>query len=199
VRRLTIAIVALTTLLSSCGADESGLIGYVPSFDKDVSNVVVGEISDSTTRPFAFKAATNEVLVVYFGYTNCPDLCPTTLYAVKSAKKKIGDDLAARVDLAMVTVDPERDTSEKLPKYLASFSDRFHAIVPATASELRTAENAFQVTSSVTKKSDGTVEVAHSATAYVVDDTGRVVVEWPFGLDADAMANDLRFVLSDEA
>ena len=198
-RRLKIAIVAMATLLTSCGADESGLIGYVPSFDKNVSNVVVGEVSDLTTKPFAFKAATNEVLVVYFGYTNCPDLCPTTLYAVKSAKKKIGDDLAARVDLAMVTVDPERDTSEKLPKYLASFSDRFHAIVPATDSELRKAEDAFQVTSSVTKKSDGTVEVAHSATAYVVDDTGRVVVEWPFGLDADAMANDLRFVLSDEA
>jgi protein SCO1/2 len=177
----------MTTLLSSCGADESGLIGYVPAFDKDVSRVVVGEVSDSTTKPFAFKAATNEVL------------CPTTLYAVKSAKKKIGEDLAARVDLAMVTVDPERDTSEKLPKYLASFSDRFHAIVPTTDSELRAAEDAFQVTSSVTKQTDGTIEVAHSATAYVVDDTGRVVVEWPFGLDADAMANDLRFVLSDEA
>jgi protein SCO1/2 len=152
------------------------------------------EVTQSETEQFEFIAPSDEVLLVYFGYTNCPDLCPTTLAAVRSAKRDIGD-LADRVKLAMVTVDPERDTKDVLPAYLSSFSDQYHALIPASEDELTAIKDAFQASSSVTKNPDGTVEVGHSTTTYVVDDQGVVVVEWPYGLTAKDMANDLQILL----
>lgn len=186
-------------LLVACGGkagDSASLRGYVPPSPKRVADVSVTEWTPDGARGFGFVARPGEVLVVYFGYTNCPDMCPTTMVAVKNAKNRIGPGLAGRVDLAMVTVDPARDKGENLSRYLGSFADRNHALVPADDNELEAAKAAFQVTSSVTEKSDGTAEVSHSASAYVVDDTGTVVVEWPFGLDAESMANDLMILLS---
>jgi protein SCO1/2 len=146
------------------------------------------------TDPFTFRADKGELLVVYFGYTNCPDMCPTFLVALKNAKRNIGD-LASRVDVAMVTVDPARDTADILPRYLSSFTDKFHALIPSTNEELSAVKDAFQATSAVTEI-NGKIEVAHSGTAYVVDDTGTVVIEWPFGLDTESMTNDLSILLN---
>lgn len=191
------AITASVALLVACSGNvSSALRGYVPPSPKNVADVSVTEWTPDGERRFGFVARPGEVLVVYFGYTNCPDMCPTTMVAVKNAKNRMGAGLAARVDLAMVTVDPARDKGENLSRYLGSFADRNHALVPADGAELEAAKAAFQVTSSVTEKSDGTAEVSHSASAYVVDDTGTVVVEWPFGLDAKSMANDLEVLLS---
>lgn len=187
---------ALLVACGGSGSSGSSLRGYVPPAPKNVGNVSVTEWTPDGAHDFGFVAQPGEVLVVYFGYTNCPDMCPTTMVAVKNAKNRIGDALAARVDLAMVTVDPARDEGENLSRYLGSFADRNHALVPADDAELENAKSAFQVTSTVTERSDGTAEVSHSASAYVVDDTGTVVVEWPFGLDAESMANDLEILLS---
>lgn len=185
---------ALGLSLTACGNDSSNsLLGYVPAVAPSSVGITVTEQPGNT--PFELKAQPNEVLIVYFGYTNCPDVCPTTMVAIKNAKKKIGV-LADRVDLAMITVDPERDTAEILPKYISSFSSRFHALVPATDSELRTAEKVFGASSSVTKV-NGKVEVVHGGTAYIVDETGTVIDQFPFGLDAQSMANDLTILLNE--
>ena len=109
-------------LLQSCGSKDSSLVGYIPPSEKQVSTVTATEVTDDASQDFQFIAPSGEVLVVYFGYTNCPDLCPTTLAAVRSAKRDIGS-LADQVNLAMVTVDPERDTKDILPAYLSSRSD----------------------------------------------------------------------------
>lgn len=180
--------------ISACGGGDATLTGYTPPSEKDVSSVRATQVTDSSESEFQFVAPDNNLLIVYFGYTNCPDLCPTTLAAVRSAKKQIGDD-AQSVKLAMVTVDPGRDTKDVLPAYLASFSDQYHAIVPKSDEELTEIKDVFQASSSVTKNADGSIEVGHSATTYVVDDRGKVVVEWPYGLTADDMANDLKILL----
>jgi protein SCO1/2 len=177
----------------SCSNSNDSLDGYIPPSPKNVSTATVHEAGSST--PMTFVPAAGEVLIVYFGYTHCPDLCPTTMVAVKNAKKKIGE-LAAKVDLAMITVDPARDTDEILSRYLASFSDRYHALVPTSDAELRAVEKHFQATSSVTNV-DGEIQVVHGGTAYVVDSTGTVVVEWPFGLDSVSMAHDLTILLTE--
>lgn len=196
IKAVLTAVVA-TTLLAACGSDQPGLLGYVPPTEKLVSGVTVTEVSASgEASPFTFLPPRGDVLVVYFGYTNCPDLCPTTLFAVRTARNRLGD-LADRVDLAMVTVDPARDTADVLPAYVASFTERSHALIPRSDAELRAAEAAFRASSSVETLADGTVQVSHTTVAYVVDDTGRVVVEWPFGLEPEAMANDLRLLLGD--
>lgn len=188
------SLVGIPVVMSSCGTDATNdFYGYLPPSEKNVSSVSVRESGKS--EPFTLKAAAGEMLIVYFGYTNCPDMCPTTMVAVRNAKQKIGD-LATRVDLAMITVDPERDTENILPRYLSSFSNKFHALVPDSDAQLRNAESAFQTTSSVTK-TNGEIKVTHGGSAYVVDDTGKVVVEFPFGMDAKSMAHDLQILLTE--
>lgn len=179
--------------LSSCSsASEPVLVGYVPPADK---NVAAASITDAATgEPFRFVAEPGGLLIGYFGYTHCPDVCPTTLVALRNAERSLGD-LAERVTLAMATVDPVRDTVDVLPRYLASLSDGFHALIPVSSGELRAAEAIFQTTSSVTTVGDRT-EVVHSGTAYVIDDAGNVLVEWPFGIDSASMANDLTILLN---
>jgi protein SCO1/2 len=184
----------LTLLVACSTSQDSTLFGYLPPSPKVVSAAQISEVGQ--TNPFKFTANEGELLVVYFGFTNCPDMCPTFLVALKNAKKNIGA-LASRVDLAMVTVDPTRDTADILPKYLSSFTDKFHALRPASNDELSKVEEAFQATSSVTEVS-GKTEVVHSGTAYVVDSTGTVVVEWPFGFDSESMENDLKILLSNK-
>ena len=187
-------ICTLGLVMSSCSSDDaSQLFGYVPTAAMSSAGITVTE--QPSGEPFELTAQPNEVLIVYFGYTNCPDVCPTTMVAIKNAKKKIGS-LADRVDIAMITVDPERDTADILPRYISSFTSRFHALIPATDKELRTAEKAFGATSSVTKV-DGKVEVVHGGTAYIVDELGAVIDQFPFGLDSKSMANDLTILLNE--
>jgi protein SCO1 len=194
IRKIAAALFcASLVVLASCGATSvSVLHGYTPPSPKSVATAQITEANQ--TDPFTFRADKGELLVVYFGYTNCPDMCPTFLVSLKNAKKNIGD-LAERVDLAMVTVDPARDTAKILPRYLSSFTDKFHALIPSSDDELSTVKDLFQVTSNVSE-TNGKIEVVHSGTAYVVDDTGAVVVEWPFGLDTESMTNDLEILLT---
>ena len=183
-------------VLAACGgaASDGELIGYKPPSVTRTADVTVTEAG--ADEPFPLVADEDGILVVFFGFTNCPDVCPGTLATLRNSLRKVGDELAARVDVAMITVDPERDTAEKMPLYLGSFLERFHALVPADEAELRAAEVPFGATSSVTKKPDGTVEVSHGGTAYVVDDDGNFILGWPFGLDADAIAHDIRILLA---
>ena len=160
--------VALLGFLAACGGtgDGDSLIGYEPPSVTRTADVTVTEAG--APEPFRLEADDGGILIVYFGYTNCPDVCPATLATIKNALRRVDDDLAARVDLAMITVDPERDTVEKFPRYLGSFLERFHALVPADEAELRAAEAPFGATSSVTKKPDGTVEVCEDPSARFV-------------------------------
>ncbi|WP_334143404.1 SCO family protein [Rhabdothermincola sp.] len=195
---------ALAAVLAGCGADgvagpgttdSTGLRGITRADPLQVGSI---SLPDATVggpgEPFHFRSAPGELLVVYFGYTSCPDVCPTTLADLRVARDMLGGD-ARRIDLAMVTVDPERDTPERLSAYLASFADRYHAIRTTDPEALRTAEQAFGASSRVDRLPDGTVEVAHSATTYVVGSDGTVLVEWPFGTSPEDLAHDLRLLL----
>ncbi len=199
-RRL-LALVMGSALLATnaCGGEDAVMRGIVRDRPLEVGNVSVTDVTSEGAYPdhdamFEFVAQPGRLLVVYFGFTNCPDLCPTTLALVRAARRELGKD-GDRIDIAMVTVDPQRDTAEVLNGYLSSFSDTYHALVPASDDELRAAENAFLASSTIITNDQGQIEVGHSATAYVVDSSGTVRVEWPFGLDKDAMVNDLQILL----
>jgi protein SCO1/2 len=145
---------------------------------------------------FTFRAEPGHLLMVYFGFTHCPDLCPTTLAELRAAKRRLGD-AAERVDLAVVTVDPARDTAEILNQYVGSFSEEYRVLRTDDPEELRAAESAFLASSTIVTNPDGTVEVAHTANLYAVDDTGTVVLEIPFGAGTDGIANDLELLLEE--
>jgi protein SCO1/2 len=185
---------AAVVVIAACGGDAppATLRGLVRDVPLNVAQVSVTEIdAEGGERPLALRADPGELLVVYFGYTSCPDLCPTTLADLRAARRRLPDDQAQRVDLAMITVDPERDLPSVLVGYLGGFAERFHAIRMTDPAALARAQDAFLAASSVTVGDDGRVEVAHTTVTYVVDDRGVVVVEWPFSAGVDTMAHDL--------
>ena len=140
-----------------------------------------------------FRADPGEIQVVYFGFTNCPDVCPTTLADLTIALRKLGDD-AERVETVMVSVDPDRDLPI-LDQYVTSFvSD---AVAAGTDDDelLQAAAAPFGVTYDVRTLDDGTIEVDHSPFLYAVDDQGRLVLSWQFNTSSDDMAADLEILL----
>lgn len=162
-----------------------------------VGSVTLQEVAPATAD-FTFKAsAPGRLLITYFGYTNCPDLCPTTFAALRTALKQLGDQ-AAKIDIAFITVDPARDSTDIMAGYLASFfSSGWHALRTDDAAALKQVEEPFLATSSVETTFDGRISVTHTATTYVVDDTGTVQVEWGYPTSAADMAGDLTHLLQE--
>ncbi len=187
-------VVALAT--AGCGTDSHVLVGLVRDNPLNVAAVTLPEeFIGAASEPFTMRAKPGELLMVYFGYTMCPDLCPTTLADLRSALKRIGST-SDIVDLAFVTVDPLRDTVDRLAPYLSSYVDRFHVIRTTDMAELKNAEDVFLAKSSVTTNATGVIEVTHTALAYIVDDMGAVIDELPFGVGADGFTTDLQILIN---
>lgn len=211
--RALAGVVALLLAAAACGGDDAPadagsasttsapatLHGYQREPSLEVGHVALPDVS-AGGAPMAMRPPAGELLLVYFGYTSCPDVCPTTMNDVAVALGDLPDDLADRVTVAMATVDPERDTAEALTGYLDHFFTRHLALRTTDPAVLTAATEAFGVQWEVEEHEPGEAyEVAHTAVTYVVDDTGTVVVEWPFGLDSESMAADLRTLLEERA
>jgi protein SCO1/2 len=194
-----LALVSLALGAVSCGGDsaEATLRGVVRAPALQVGSIALPDAATGTSTPMV--APAGELYLVYFGYTSCPDVCPTTLSDIRVALGDLPTALADRVTVAMTTLDPERDTDEVLTGYLAHFFENSIALRDTDAAELATAAETFGVKWEVEAHEAGQpYGVSHSAVTYVVDDTGTVVVEWPFGFDTADMTADLRTLLEEE-
>jgi protein SCO1/2 len=160
----------------------------------EVGDVTTWEVdAGGAETEFRFRAPDDGLLLVAFGYTHCPDVCPTTLSDFRTAVRELGDD-ADRVEVAFYTVDPQRDTPEILNAYLGSFFPGGHPL-RSDGKVLRAAEDAFSVTSKRRVDRDSNILVTHTARSFVVDEDGVVLVEWAFGAGSQVMAEDLRILL----
>lgn len=139
-----------------------------------------------------------KVVVVFFGYTQCPDVCPTTLAELAEAKRLLGAD-GARVQGVFISVDPERDLPEVLDAYVASFgSDQVG--LRGTAEQTAAVAKHFKVFySKVPGKTDTSYTVDHTAGSYVFDAQGRVRLFTRYGVGAKVLAEDLRKLLAEAA
>lgn len=193
-RSLIVAFVSLLLVLTLGACSDTGeLLGVVRTPPLDVASVEL-PTADGVHMPM--RAPEGELLLVYFGYTSCPDVCPTTMADISAALVDLSPDRADRVRVAMVTVDPERDTHEILGGYLDHFFSRGVALRTEEPAELEAAAAAFGVQWQIEEHEPGEeYDVAHTAVTYVVDDEGRVVVEWPFGFESEAMTTDLDLLL----
>jgi protein SCO1/2 len=170
-------------------AGERELAGIV----RDPAPVVDATPVPSLTNPgtdVVFRAEPGGFEAVYFGYTNCPDVCPTTMADWAVTLRRLPDELAAQMSTVMVTVDPDRD-NELLPGYIQSFVADAEAAGTTDADLLAAAAEPFGVSYAVTTADDGDIEVSHSGFLYLVDDQGRLVVTWPFGTSSAEMAADI--------
>ena len=116
--------------------------------------------------------------LVFFGFTHCPDICPTTLFEVSEILGKLGND-AERINALFVTVDPERDSSDKLKDYLSSFHPRLRALT-GDATAIAVMEKAYRVYSKKVPLEGGGYTMDHTALVYLMDKEGRFVA--PFNM-----------------
>jgi protein SCO1 len=140
---LTVGALMLTTALAGCGQGDSSGKGSAPSSFKSVditgapyANTLALPDVDGKMRDLSeFKG---KVVFVFFGYTQCPDVCPTTMAEIAEIKKKLGPD-GAKVQGVFVTVDPERDTAEVVKAYVASFGPDMIGLRAADDAQLKAA------------------------------------------------------------
>lgn len=193
---LLVAVVVLGACGSGDGDETLGGMTRTPALS--VGEVELLDVSSQPDgEPVPMRAPDGELLLVYFGYTSCPDICPTTMSDISVAVNDLPADKAQRVTVGMVTVDPDRDTPDVLAAYLGHFFDAPLPLRAVDEVDLTTAADAFGVRYEVAdhEPDDTAYEVSHSAVTYVVDDTGKVAVEWPFGFDSEQMTSDLAKLL----
>ena len=161
----------------------------------DITGVDYGkslELTDHTGKLRRLDDFRGKTVVVFFGFTQCPDICPTTLADVAGTLKKLGPE-AERVQVLFITVDPERDTPKLLADYVTSFNPRFLALRGDLDATRRVAKD-FKIYFEKRKQGDG-YTVDHSAQTYVIDPQGRLRLLVRHDRIADDLADDLRQLL----
>jgi protein SCO1/2 len=191
-----VAGIALALVAGSCGSDAPFVpAGSVRSPAPDVSGLSLPE-SSAGGAEFFFKAPPGKLFILYFGYTACPDICPTTMADLRAALRTIGDK-ADRVEVGMATVDPLRDTDELITAYVRGFFPTGRAFRTDDAVALQAAADAFGAAYQVSFTDEGLEEVIHTAFLYVVDDTGHLRLSWPFGIQSEDIASDLNHLIEE--
>jgi protein SCO1 len=135
-----------------------------------------------------------KVVVLFFGYTHCPDVCPTTMSELAQAMKLLGKD-ADRVQVLFVTLDPARDTPDVLAKYVPYFDPRFLGLSGSESQIADTARNFKISASKQAPDARGNYSIDHSAGIYVYDQQGKIRLYINYGTPAAAIAHDLRLLM----
>jgi len=137
-----------------------------------------------------------KVVVVFFGFTQCPDVCPSTMAELAEVKRSLGAD-GARVQGIFVTIDPARDTAELLKAYVANFGPDIIGL-RGTPEQTKAAAKEFKVFfNKVPGKTDTSYTMDHTAGSYVLDAKGRVRLFTRYGTGAQALADDLKILLAE--
>jgi protein SCO1/2 len=136
------------------------------------------------------------VVLLYFGYTFCPDVCPTTLYDLTRVKEALGED-STDIVVAMITVDPERDTPEMLFNYVTTFDPAFIGLSDdiENLESMWSAYGVYRMLNDV--ESSAGYLVDHTARIYVIDRLGNLRMTFPFGMNWEGMADDLDHLLAE--
>jgi protein SCO1/2 len=181
----------LALLLAACD-------GGQPKFKStDITGVDYGrslELTDHNGKPRRLEDFRGKAVVVFFGFTRCPDVCPTTLADVAQAIKQLGPD-ADRVQVLLVTVDPERDTQKVLADYVTAFDPRFLGMVGDLEATRRVAKEFKVYFEKRPGKTPDAYSVDHSAQSYVIDREGRLRLFVRQERIAADLADDLRVLL----
>jgi protein SCO1/2 len=200
--RLTVAVVLSTVVVAGCGSQgaqqtSAPLSGIVRDPTPVVDGAALPDAADDGAAA-RFRAVPGGLLLVYFGYTLCPDVCPTTMSDVRVALGGLSAAERRRVRVAMITVDPRRDTPAALSHYVHAFFPTGLALRTTDPELLARVAKAFGAAYEVTTAKDGKVDVMHTAFTYAVDDAGRLRVQWSFGTRPAAYRTDVRLLLREK-
>ena len=196
-RRAVKTLVSLVALSAASGF----LIGCSPdkpqfkSIDLTGADYAQGfSLTDHNGQLRTLKDFAGKVVVVFFGFTQCPDVCPTSMAELAQVKQQLGAD-GDKLQGIFITVDPERDTAEMLKAYMGNFDPTFLALRP-TLEQLPQVAKDFKIYyKKVDGKTPGSYTMDHSAGSYVFDEKGRIRLYNRYGSGADALASDIRLLI----
>lgn len=197
-RRHLISLALCSTLLAACSdkpadANATGFSGI----DITGADYATGfSLTDHNGQARTLADFKGKVVVIFFGYTQCPDVCPTSMTEMAQAKQLLGAD-GDKLQGLFVSVDPERDTPAIMKEYMASFDPSFLALY-AAPNQLPEVAKSFRI---YYKKVDGKTPTSytmdHSAGSYVYDTQGRLRLYHRYGSGAPALAGDLKKLLAE--
>ena len=151
-------------------------------------------LTDQFGKERSIKDFAGKVVVVFFGFTQCPDVCPTAMAELAEVRRTLGKD-GERVQGLFITADPERDTPEVLKAYMTNFDPSFLAL-RGTPEQLATVAKDFKVYyKKVEGKTPTSYSMDHSAGSFVYDTQGRIRLYTRYGTGAQALADDIRLLL----
>ena len=190
---------AIGTVAVLGGCDRIAGVGSKPTFHfTDITGAEFArklELPDADGKPRSLADWRGKVVVVFFGYTQCPDVCPTTMAELAQIRTQLGAD-GDRLQTVFVTIDPERDTPEVLKAYLANFGPNVVGL-RGDAEQTKAAAKEFKVFyAKVPGKTPGSYTMDHSAASFVFDPAGRVRLFVPYGADTKLLTGDLKQLLT---
>jgi protein SCO1 len=145
--------------------------------------------------PFQLDALRGNLVLLFFGYTSCPDVCPTTMAELKTALDRIGPEKAEQIKVVFVTVDPQRDTPQRVQEYANHFSDEFIGLSGSEA-ELAQVWNDYGIYRAVAEGSSATgYLVDHTARITLIDQQGSLRSSYGFGTPVEDLVHDLKLLL----
>jgi protein SCO1 len=147
-------------------------------------------LTDQDGRPVSDEDFRGKPFLVFFGYTHCPDVCPTTLFDVSEVMRRLGPD-ADKTAALFITVDPERDTPASLKDYLGSFDPHLHGITGAPDAVAAVAKE-YRVYYKKVPTENGDYSMDHTAIVYLMDKNGHFVAPFSLRRTPEASADDLR-------
>jgi protein SCO1/2 len=152
-------------------------------------------LTDHTGKPRTLADYKGKVVVVFFGYTQCPDVCPTTMAEMAGVMQKLGPQ-ADQVQVLFITLDPERDTQPLLASYVPAFDKRFVGLYGTPEQTAKTAKDFKVFYSKVPGKDPGSYTIDHMAGSYVFDRDGRLRLFVRHGGNAESIVHDIKQLLS---
>ncbi len=152
-------------------------------------------LTDASGQPRSLADYRGKAVVMFFGYTQCPDVCPTTMAELQSVMRSLGPD-ADRVQVLFVTLDPARDTPELLSRYVPAFDPRFVGLFGDEAATTQTAKDFKVFYQRVPGPTPTSYTLDHTAGSYVFDPQGRIRLFLRQGQAAASVTHDLKLLLS---
>jgi protein SCO1/2 len=188
---LKLACLSLLLCLSACSDPKDKFINTDLTgldYAKDFA------LTDHNGKARSLADFKGKAVVIFFGYTQCPDVCPTTMAEMASVMKLLGND-AEKVQVLFVTVDPERDTQALLSAYVPTFDPRFLGLFGDQAATVKVAKEFKVFYQKAAGKTADSYTMDHTAGSYVFDPQGRIRLFLKHGQGAEPIAHDLKILL----
>lgn len=187
-----LTLLAMSLILASCTSYEfKGAVVEPPDMAADFT------LTDQNGNPFRLADQRGKVVVVFFGYTNCPDICPATMSDMQVVMNRLGDQ-RDQLKVVFITVDPERDTSERLNRFIGMFDNDIVGLTGETEA-LNAVYKAYGAGATRRDLPDSALGYAmdHTATSTVIDKQGQRRLLFGFGTPVDDVFSDLSALINE--